>query len=189
MHKTMLLAAAVAAGTLAVSYAVAQDVAHPPAEQEGTDSQQVQQQGSEEEGMQVTGMVTAADQQTQKITIGDQTFVMPKEGGGAELFPQVGSEVIALLQGGRRPKGDHANWAKTAVAKTAGRRSEMATVARTPLWAMVYLWSSVPSYAALIRQPIVVVDPSIPVTAAPFWALIRSKIGAPLSVSSSKSTT
>jgi hypothetical protein len=93
MHKTILLVTAVAAGALAVPYAVAQDVAHPPAEQEGTDSQQVQQQGSEEEGMQVTGMVTAADPQTQKITIEDQTFVMPKEGGGAALFPQVGSEV------------------------------------------------------------------------------------------------
>ena len=40
----------------------------------------------------VTGMVTAADPQTQKISIEDQTFVM-KEGGGAALFPQVGSEV------------------------------------------------------------------------------------------------
>jgi hypothetical protein len=92
MHKAMLLATAVAAGALALPYAVAQDVAHPPAEQEGTDSQQVQQQGSGEEGTQVSGMVTAADPQTQKITIEDQTFVM-KEGGGAALFPQVGSEV------------------------------------------------------------------------------------------------
>jgi hypothetical protein len=50
-------------------------------------------QGSGEEGTQVMGMVTAADPQTQKITIEDQTFVMPKEGGGAALFPQVGSEV------------------------------------------------------------------------------------------------
>ena len=91
MHKTMLLVTA--AGALAVPYAFAQDVAHPPAEQGGTDSQQGQQQGSREEGMQVTGMVTAADPQTQKITIEDQTFVMPKEGGGAALFPQVGSEV------------------------------------------------------------------------------------------------
>ena len=77
---------------LALPYAVAQDVAHPPAEQEGTDSQQVQQQGSGEEGTEVTGMVTAADPQTQKITIEDPTFIM-KDGGGAALFPQVGSEV------------------------------------------------------------------------------------------------
>ena len=69
MHKAMLLATAVAAGALVLPYAVAQDVAHPPAEQEGTDSQQVQQQGSGEEGTEVTGMVTAADPQTQKITI------------------------------------------------------------------------------------------------------------------------
>jgi hypothetical protein len=93
MHKAMLLATAVAAGALALPYAAAQDVAHPPAEKEGTDSQQVQQKGSGEEGTQVTGMVTAVDPQTQKITIEDQTFVMPKEGGGAALFPQVGSEV------------------------------------------------------------------------------------------------
>jgi hypothetical protein len=93
MHKTMLLVTAVAAGALAVPSAVAQDVEHPPAEQEGTDSQQVQQQGAGEEGTEVTGMVTAADPQTQKITIEDETYVMPKEGGGAALFPQVGSEV------------------------------------------------------------------------------------------------
>ncbi len=92
MHKAMLLATALAAGALTIPYAAAQDVKHPPAEGAGTDSQQAQQ-GAAQEGMQITGVVTAADPQTQKITIEDQTFVMPKEGGGAALFPKVGSEV------------------------------------------------------------------------------------------------
>ena len=42
-------------------------------------------------------MVTAADPQTQKIRIEDQTFVM-KEGGGAALFPQVGSKVTLFTR-------------------------------------------------------------------------------------------
>ena len=105
MHKAMLLAMALAAGALTVPYAAAQDVQHPPSEEEeGTDSQQVQQEGSGEEGIQVTGLVTSADQQTQEITIEDQTYVMPKEGGGAALFPQVGSEVTLFYreEGGKK---------------------------------------------------------------------------------------
>ena len=104
MHKVMLLATALAAGALAMSYAAAQDVQHPPSEQEGTNSQQVQQEGSGEEGTQVTGLVTSADPQTQEITIEDQTYVMPKEGGGAALFPQVGSEVTLFYreEGGQK---------------------------------------------------------------------------------------
>jgi hypothetical protein len=100
----MLLATALAAGTLTVPYAAAQDVQHPPGEEEGTDSQQVQQEGSGEEGTQVTGLVTSADPQTQEITIEDQTYVMPKEGGGAALFPQVGSEVTLFYreEGGQK---------------------------------------------------------------------------------------
>jgi hypothetical protein len=93
MHKAMLLATALAAGAITVPYAAAQDVTNPPAEGAGTDSQQVQEEGSGEEGTKVTGLVTAADPQTQEITIDDQTYVMPKEGGGAALFPQVGAEV------------------------------------------------------------------------------------------------
>jgi hypothetical protein len=93
MHKAMLLATALAAGALTVPYVAAQDVQHPPAEQEGTDSKQVEQKSSDQEGTQVTGLVTSADPQTQVITIEDQTYVMPKEGGGAALFPQVGAEV------------------------------------------------------------------------------------------------
>jgi hypothetical protein len=93
MSRGMFLATAIAAGALAVPYAVAQDVQHPPAEKEGTDSQEAQQARSGEEGTEITGMVTAADPQTLEIKIEDQTYVMPKEGGGAALFPQVGSEV------------------------------------------------------------------------------------------------
>jgi hypothetical protein len=102
MRKITLVAAALAAGALSLPYAVAQDVQHPPGGEEGTDSQQTQQQGSAEE-MKVTGMVTEADQETKEITIGDKTFVMPEEGGGASLFPQVGAEVTVFYeeQGGK----------------------------------------------------------------------------------------
>jgi len=56
-----------------------------------------------EEGIQVTGLVTSADPQTHEITIGDKTFVMPEEGGGASLFPQVSAEVTLFYeeQGGK----------------------------------------------------------------------------------------
>jgi hypothetical protein len=103
MNKGIFLATALAAGTVGLPYAVAQDVQHPAAEQEGTDSQEAQQGGSGEEGTEVTGMVTAADPQTQEIEIEDQTYVMPKEGGGAALFPQVGAEVTLYY----REEGGH----------------------------------------------------------------------------------
>jgi EF hand len=63
--------------------------------QEGA-AQQAQPQAAE--GMQVTGMVTEADQQTREITIDDQTYVMPAEGGGASLFPQVGAEITLFYK-------------------------------------------------------------------------------------------
>jgi hypothetical protein len=81
MRKLMLVAAALAAGAVGLN---------------GTAAQQVQQQGTDE--MKFTGMVTEADQQTKEITIGDRTFVMPEEGGGASLFPQVGSEVTVFYE-------------------------------------------------------------------------------------------
>jgi hypothetical protein len=102
MRKITLVAAALAAGALTLPYAAAQDVQHPPGEeQEGTDSQQAQQEATDE--MTVTGMVTGADQETKEITIGDKTFVMPEEGGGASVFPQVGAEVTVFYeeQGGK----------------------------------------------------------------------------------------
>jgi hypothetical protein len=46
----------------------------------------------------VTGMVTEVDQDTNEITIDDQTFVMPKESGGASLMPQVGAEVTLYYE-------------------------------------------------------------------------------------------
>jgi hypothetical protein len=46
----------------------------------------------------VTGMVTEVDQDTHEITIDDQTFVMPKESGGASLMPQVGAEVTLYYE-------------------------------------------------------------------------------------------
>jgi hypothetical protein len=104
MRKVMLLTTAIAAGSLTMSYAAAQDVQHPPAQKGGTDSQQVQQESSGEEGTKVTGLVTSADPQTQEIKIEDQTYVMPKEGGGAALFPQVGAEVTLFYreEGGQK---------------------------------------------------------------------------------------
>jgi hypothetical protein len=82
MRKLMLIAAALAAGAVGLNSAMAQ---------------QTQQQGSAEE-MKVTGMVTEADEQTKEITIGDKTFVMPEEGGGASMFPQVGAEVTLFYE-------------------------------------------------------------------------------------------
>jgi hypothetical protein len=72
------------------------------AAEEGTDSvsEQVQQQqgAEEEEGTKVTGIVTAADTPTKEITIDGETYVMPAEGGGASLFPQIGTEVTLYYE-------------------------------------------------------------------------------------------
>ena len=48
--------------------------------------------------MKITGMVTQANQETKEITIEDEKFVMPEEGGGASLFPQVGAEVTVFYR-------------------------------------------------------------------------------------------
>jgi hypothetical protein len=79
MRKLMLIGAALAFGAFGLNETLAQQV-----------QQQGDQQGAEED-MKLTGMVTEADQQTKEITIEDQKFVMPEEGGGASLFPQVGA--------------------------------------------------------------------------------------------------
>ena len=49
-------------------------------------------------------LVTEADQETKEITIENQKFVMPEEGGGASLFPQVGAEVTVFYreEGGQK---------------------------------------------------------------------------------------
>lgn len=86
MRKLMLIGAALAVGAFGLNETLAQQV-----------QQQGDQQGAEED-MKVTGMVTEADQQTKEITIEDQKFVMPEEGGGASLFPQVGAEVTVFYR-------------------------------------------------------------------------------------------
>jgi hypothetical protein len=87
MRKLMLIGAALAVGAFGLNQTLAQQA----------------QQGAEED-MKVTGMVTEADQETKEITIEDQKFVMPEEGGGASLFPQVGAEVTLFYreEGGQK---------------------------------------------------------------------------------------
>jgi hypothetical protein len=89
MRKLMLVGAALAVGAFGLNQTLAQ---------------QAQQQGGAEEDMKITGMVTEADQDTKEITIEDQKFVMPEEGGGASLFPQVGAEVTVFYreEGGQK---------------------------------------------------------------------------------------
>lgn len=77
MHRLALMAAVVLASVLPLLAAVAE------------------QQGA---GTKVTGMVTEVDEDTHEITIDDQTYVMPKESGGASLMPQVGSEVTLFYE-------------------------------------------------------------------------------------------
>jgi hypothetical protein len=107
MRKSTLLLAVMAASALGVN-AAAKQVQTKGTAEEGTDSttQQVQQQqgAGQEEGTKVSGIVTAADTQTQEITIDGETYVMPKEGGGASLFPQTGAEVTLYYeeQGGQK---------------------------------------------------------------------------------------
>jgi hypothetical protein len=86
MRKLMLIGAALTVGALGLSQTLAQQVQQPSNEQEA------------QEGMKVTGMVTEADEQTKEITIENQKFVMPAEGGGAALFPQVGAEVTVFYR-------------------------------------------------------------------------------------------
>jgi hypothetical protein len=89
LPKHLLLIAVLGAFTVSTLpvFAQSQDVTNP----EAAASEQMQQ--ASEEDMKVTGMVTAADQQTGEITIDEQTYVIPKESGGASLFPQVGAEM------------------------------------------------------------------------------------------------
>jgi len=86
MRKLMLIGAALAVGAFGLNQTLAE---------------QIEQQGDEqaaEEDMKVTGMVTEADQQTKEITIEEEKFVMPEEGGGASMFPQVGAEVTVFYR-------------------------------------------------------------------------------------------
>ena len=82
MRKLMLIGAALAVGAFGLNQTLAE-------------------QGSEQaadEDMKITGMVTEANQETKEITIEDEKFVMPEEGGGASLFPQVGAEVTVFYR-------------------------------------------------------------------------------------------
>ena len=94
LPKHLLLIAALGAFTVSALpvFAQSQDVTNP----EAAASEQMQQ--ASEEDMKVTGMVTAADQQTGEITIDEQTYVMPKESGGASLSPQVGAEITLFYR-------------------------------------------------------------------------------------------
>jgi hypothetical protein len=85
--QKVILATLLALGTLSLQEGAAQQAQQPAAED-----------------MKVTGLVTEADQQTHEITIDDQTYVMPEEGGGASLFPQVGAEITLFYkeEGGQK---------------------------------------------------------------------------------------
>jgi hypothetical protein len=89
MRISMLMAAALAAGALALNGAAAQQT-----QQE----QQAQPAGQGEEGMKVTGMVTEVDQDTNEITVDGKTFIMSDTGGGAAMMPQVGAEVTLFYR-------------------------------------------------------------------------------------------
>ena len=92
MRKLMLIGAVLAAGAFGLDETLAQQTQQQSAGQ------------AAEEDMKVTGMVTEADEQTKEITIEDQKFVMPEEGGGASMFPQVGAEVTVFYrqEGGQK---------------------------------------------------------------------------------------
>lgn len=89
MRILMLMAAALAAGALALNGAAAQQT-----QQE----QQAQPAEQGEEGMKVTGMVTEVDEDTNEITVDGKTFIMSDSGGGASMMPQVGAEVTLFYR-------------------------------------------------------------------------------------------
>lgn len=91
MRIPMLMAAALAAGALAIHGAAAQQ----------TQDQQAQQTQPPEEGpdgIKVTGMVTDVDKDANEITIDGKTFIMSDSGGGAAMMPQVGAEITLFYR-------------------------------------------------------------------------------------------
>lgn len=89
MRISMLMAAALAAGALALNGAAAQQ----------TQQEQQAQPGQEaEDGMKVTGMVTDVDKDANEITIDGNTFIMSDSGGGAAMMPQVGAEITLFYR-------------------------------------------------------------------------------------------
>ena len=85
MRIPMLMAAALAAGALAIHGAAAQQTQDQQA-QEGPD------------GIKVTGMVTDVDKDANEITIDGKTFIMSDSGGGAAMMPQVGAEITLFYR-------------------------------------------------------------------------------------------
>ncbi|MCE3250800.1 MAG: hypothetical protein K0R41_4625 [Geminicoccaceae bacterium] len=90
MRISMLMAAALAAGALALNGAAAQQTQQEPQAQMG-------QEGGED-GMKVTGMVTDVDKDANEITVDGKTFIMSDTGGGAAMMPQVGAEVTLFYR-------------------------------------------------------------------------------------------
>ena len=88
MRIPMLMAAALAAGALAIHGAAAQQ----------TQDQQAQQTQEGPDGIKVTGMVTDVDKDANEITIDGKTFIMSDSGGGAAMMPQVGAEITLFYR-------------------------------------------------------------------------------------------
>jgi hypothetical protein len=87
MRKLLIIAAALAAGTLSLTAGAAQQSAQTSANQ----------QMAANEGTKVTGTVTEADKDKQQITVDGQTYRM-EMGGGAALWPSVGDKITLYYQ-------------------------------------------------------------------------------------------
>jgi hypothetical protein len=85
----MLMAAALAAGALALNGAAAQQTQQ---------DQQAQQTEEGADGMKVTGMVTDVDKDANEITIDGKNYIMSDTGGGAAMMPQVGAEITLFYR-------------------------------------------------------------------------------------------
>ena len=89
MRISMLMAAALAAGALALNGAAAQQTQQ---------DQQAQQTEEGADGMKVTGMVTDVDKDANEITIDGKNYIMSDTGGGAAMMPQVGAEITLFYR-------------------------------------------------------------------------------------------
>jgi Cu/Ag efflux protein CusF len=82
MRKLLIMSAALATGALSMTALAEQQT----------------QQTAANEGMKATGKVMEVDKDSGQITVNDQTYVMPKESGGAAMMPQVGAEVTLYYE-------------------------------------------------------------------------------------------
>ncbi len=89
MRISMLMAAALAAGALALNGAAAQQTQQ---------DQQAQETEEGADGMKVTGMVTDVDKDANEITIDGKNYIMSDTGGGAAMMPQVGAEITLFYR-------------------------------------------------------------------------------------------